>query len=84
MIQRLNNFLETQTGLLLLLFSCMVVFSGLTTLIIFCAPANEKAFLLFSNLLTGFASSLLTAAQVRHSANRPDTPEKPENMGGEQ
>ena len=75
MIQKLSSSFEMQGGLLLLLFACLIVFSGLTILIVFSAPANEKAFLLFSNLLTGFASSLLTAAQVKRNANTPDKPD---------
>jgi hypothetical protein len=80
MNRRFNDLLETQTGLLLLLFICMLIFTALTAAIIFCAPSNEKAFLLFSNLLTGFASSLLTAAQVKRGAGQ-DKPNQDEPAG---
>jgi len=77
MKKQLFSLFETQSGLMLLLFAGMLIFAGLTIVIIFCAPANEKAFLLFSNLLTGITSSLLTAAQVKRSSNAPDAPANP-------
>ena len=61
---KVSEFMESQGGLLLVIFCGLLFFAAITTAIIFCAPANERAFLLFSNLVTGFSSSLLTAAQV--------------------
>ena len=69
------KFFESQGGLLLLMFTCLMIFAFVTVAIIFFAPTNDKAFLLFSNLVTGFASSLLTAAQVRK--NKDDDKEQP-------
>jgi hypothetical protein len=79
-----TRLFETQSGLMLLLFVGMLIFAGLTTVIVFAAPANDKAFLLFSNTLTGFTSALLTAAQVKRSSNAPEqpaVPNAPEDVG---
>jgi hypothetical protein len=72
MMDRLERFFETQGGLLFLMYSGMIFMACMTMLIVFFAPANDKAFLLFSNLLTGFASSLWTSAQIKKQRDSVD------------
>lgn len=64
------SFLESQGGLLLIMLICLLVFSGITIGVVVCLPSNQGAFQLFSNLVTGFGASLMTAAQIQKNQNQ--------------
>jgi hypothetical protein len=65
-LKQFQEFFESQGGLMFLMFVGVVFFSSITLTIIIWAPKDDKAFLLFSNLISGCASSLWTAARVSH------------------
>jgi hypothetical protein len=71
-LKQAQEFFESPGGLMFLMFACLVFFTTVAVLIVFFAPANDKAFLLFSNLISGCASSLWTAAQAKNKAVEKD------------
>lgn len=66
-MKTIMSALDNQGGLLFLIFCSMLVFAGITFFVVVKIPNNDKPFVLFSNLTSGFAASLTTAAQVRRS-----------------
>jgi hypothetical protein len=75
-LKQLQEFFESQGGLMFLMFAGVIFFSAITLVIIVWAPKDDKAFLLFSNLISGCASSLWTAARVSHKDPTPKDPTK--------
>jgi hypothetical protein len=72
MLKGIADFFESQGGLLLLIFAALLAGMVFAGIVILKAPTNEKAFMLASVLLSGFAGSLTTAAQVRGRQSPPN------------
>lgn len=64
MLDKLRVFCESQGGLIAMMALLLFLFSILALYTTAVFPANEKAFLLFSNLVTGISSALFTLARV--------------------
>lgn len=75
-MKRLADLIESQAGLLLMLFSALCLFAVLAVVVTIWAPKNDRAFYLFSAGVSGFTTALTTAAQVRRSAATPPTNDK--------
>lgn len=76
MLHKLQKFCESQGGLIAVMAALLVSFSllGLYTTATF--PSNEKAFLMFSNLVTGVSSALFTLARVAGKQDKADDGQK--------
>jgi hypothetical protein len=73
--KKLADLLDSHGGLLLLIFFALSVSAASLIFTLWLLPANQAAFQLFSGLVTGFAGSLTTAAQIRRrDAQTPDQP----------
>jgi hypothetical protein len=77
--KKLADLLDTHGGLLLLIFFALSISSVSLIFTLWLLPANQAAFQLFSGLVTGFAGSLTTAAQIRRREQQTSETDQPKD-----
>lgn len=77
--KKLADLLDSHGGLLLLIFFALSISAVSLIVTLWLLPANQAAFQVFSGLVTGFAGSLTTAAQIRRrDGQNQDQPKDPQ------
>lgn len=64
-MRRLQDFLESQAGTMLVLLLGLLVFACMTVLVAWTLPANEKVYALLAGITGGFSGALFMFIRLK-------------------